>query len=181
MPKAPKLKKYTYVNAPAGNDQAVIVDIVDLGIVDGGKWGPKHKVRLVAQLATPITREDVEAAYAAAGEYPDDDAFKQVGRPFLVSQQYTFNLGRDSNLRRAIKQIRGHDLTQAEERQAARGDLELDDLILGQNVQVTIVHNADKSDPSRVFSNIEGFGKWNTKFGALIEPQGYTRVQDRTE
>lgn len=181
MPKAPKLKRYVYVNAPAGNDQGVIVDIVDVGIVETGKWGPKHKVRIVAQLGTTITRENVEDAFRAAGEIPNEDDFKQVGKPFLVNQQYTFSLGKEANLRRAVKQIRGHDLSAEEERLAVRGDLDLDDLILGHNVQVTVVHNVDKADPTRTFSNIEAFGKWNTKFGPAIQPHNYVRVQDRTD
>lgn len=102
--------------APPGLHQAVCVDVVDMGMVDG-KFGPKHKVKLVFQLK----------------------AKNKLGERYQVRSSYTASLMEGSNLRRDLESWRGRSFTPA--------DLKAFDLekLLGVNCQINVKHAISKS------------------------------------
>jgi hypothetical protein len=111
--------------APEGLHKAVLVDMVDLGIVDGS-FGPRHKVRAVWQI------EDVS---------PDD------GKRFQVSKMYTLSLNEKANLRKDLETWRGKKFTADE----LKGfDLEK---LVGVNCQLQLIHNI--TDEGRTYSNVQ--------------------------
>jgi hypothetical protein len=77
-----------FVNAPEGQHQAVLIDVVDLGIVET-KFGEKHQVKLVFETATKM--ED--------------------GKPYLTSKRYTASLNEKSVLFKDLKSWVGKELT----------------------------------------------------------------------
>jgi len=107
-----KDSKREYEPAPEGLHQAVCVDVVDLGIVDGN-FGPRHKVRIYWQL-----------------EVKDE-----TGKPFLVQKQYTLSLNEKANLRKDLETWRG-----AKFRPEELQGFDLEKLI-GVNCQVQLIHN----------------------------------------
>ncbi len=64
-----------FVLAPAGTHTAVCIQAIDLGTRDGGKWGPKRKLRI---------------AWEIPGERMDD------GRPMIATKQYSASLSEKS-------------------------------------------------------------------------------------
>lgn len=101
-----------YKPAPEGLNNAVCIDVVDLGMVDT-QWGKKPKVRLVWEV-----------------EAKQDD-----GKPFRVVQSYGASVGPKSTLRKHLKGWRGRDFTPEE----LKGfDLEK---IIGVNCQLIVIHN----------------------------------------
>lgn len=82
----------SYEIPPEGVHQAVVVDIVDLGMKET-PWGMKPKVRIVFEL----------------------DKKKRDGKPFTAIKQFTAVLGEKANLDRFIAAIRGKALS-ADER-----------------------------------------------------------------
>jgi len=103
--------------APEGVHQAVLVDVVDLGILKVSWLGvtkSQHKVNLAWQINE--TRED--------------------GKPFLVFKRYTLSLHEKSGLRKDLESWRGRKISRAEEQ--AGVDLEG---MIGQNCLLNITHN----------------------------------------
>ncbi len=101
-----------FTPCPDGVHNAVLVDVVDLGMCDT-QFGPKHKLTLVWQV-----EEKMES-----------------GKPFLVSKRYGASLHKRSTLRKDLKSWRGRDFTDEEAK-----EFELDDLV-GVNAQLVIEHN----------------------------------------
>jgi hypothetical protein len=77
MPIMVRDSKKAFTPAPEGLHQAVCVDVVDLGLVEG-PWGAKPTVELRWEL---------------------DLTHDETGRPFLVSKRYTLTLNEKGNLR----------------------------------------------------------------------------------
>lgn len=98
--------------APDGVHDAVTVDVVDNGMVDG-QFGPKHKLTIVWQI----------------------EECMESGKPFLVSKRYNASIHPKSTLRKDIKSWRGKDLTDQE---AQEFDLES---VIGSQAQLVIQHN----------------------------------------
>lgn len=98
---------------PQGNQQAVAVDVVDLGLMET-QWGPKHKIEIVWQ---------------SAEQMPD-------GRPYLVKKRYTLSLNDRANLRHDLESWRNKPFTEAE---AEGFDVER---LLGVNCLLNVVHKA---------------------------------------
>jgi hypothetical protein len=128
-----------FTPAPEGLHQAVCVDVVDLGLVEG-PWGAKPKVRIVWQL---------------------DQTNPETGKRFVVSQQYTLSLNEKATLRHHLEAWRGRKFS-AQELQGF--DLEK---LLGVNGQVQVVHAL--SDDGRIWANVQAIvplGKGMTKMRA---------------
>jgi len=115
----------SFVPAPAGLHRAICCDVVDLGMV-AGKWGEKHKVRLIWQT----------------------EALMPDGKPYLVDQRYTLSLDERSILRRDLETWGGKALTL---QQAAGFDLEK---LVGVTCALLIVHKPGR-DGDRVFANVQ--------------------------
>ena len=81
-----------FTPTPEGLHQAVCVDVVDLGLVDG-PWGAKPTVELRWEL---------------------DLANEETGRPFLVSKRYTLSLNEKATLRQHLQAWRGRAFTPPE-------------------------------------------------------------------
>jgi hypothetical protein len=106
------LKQKKIAPAPEGLNNAVCIDVVDLGMVET-QWGKKPKVRLVWEV----------------------EAKQEDGRPFLVVQTYGASISPKSTLRKHLKGWRGRDFN-PEELEAF--DLEK---IVGVHCQLIVVHN----------------------------------------
>jgi hypothetical protein len=98
--------------APEGVNNAVCVDVVDLGMVETA-WGKKQKLRLVWEV----------------------EAKQEDGKPFRVVQSYGASVGPKATLRKHLKGWRGRDFTPEE----LKGfDIEK---IIGVPCQLVVVHN----------------------------------------
>lgn len=158
--KLQKPNSSSFETAPEGTSQAVVVDIVDLGMnKDFFNEGEMiHQVRVAFQTEDETTE----------------------GKPFLVS---TFpvkaSLNSKSNLYKTIiKPLIGRDLTA--EDYDAEGDVDLDALLIGLNANVTIEH---KEKGEKTYANVVGVSpltKGQLK-AELLVPRDYVRVQDREE
>lgn len=116
MPLVIKESEGHFEPAPPGLHEAVCVDVVDLGMVDG-KFGPKRKLKLVWQLKMR----------------------NKLGEPFQARASYTQSLYEGSNLRRDLESWRGRAFTDAE-----RKAFDVEKLI-GVNCQISIKHDVSRS------------------------------------
>ena len=116
MPLVIKENEAHFEVAPPGLHQAVCVDVIDLGMVDG-KFGPKRKLKLVFQLKSK----------------------NKVGERFQARASYTQSLFEGSNLRRDLESWRGRAFTD-EERKAF--DVER---LIGKNCQLSLKHGISRS------------------------------------
>lgn len=116
MPLVIKESDGNFEPAPPGLHQAVCVDVVDLGMVDG-KFGPKRKLKLIWQLK----------------------AKNKQGERFQARASYTQSLMEGSNLRRDLEAWRGRGFT-PEERKAF--DVEK---LIGVNCQLALKHEKSQS------------------------------------
>ncbi len=152
-----KLQKSTnnFQLAPEGVTQAVLVDVIDMGnVVD--KFHPEGvpKVRLAFQ-----TEETTDA-----------------GVPFVVST-FPFNasLNAKANLYKKIVAILGRPL--ADDDYDEDGNVDLDELLIGKNANITITH----SEGEPTYANVVDIGTLTTKQqkAEQLTPQDYTRFKDR--
>lgn len=121
----------------------VIADVIDLGEVETG-FGVKPRVRIVYLL----------------------DANDSEGNPFRVVSTYTASLHEKANLRKALKQILGADVS---------GQFDLDEL-LGINNQL-VVTTTEKDD--KVYTNIVAILKAPKGSPRLAIPDDFIRQQDK--
>jgi hypothetical protein len=142
----------TFKLVPAGQYNAVCVDVVDLGIVKTtwqGKEKSVHKCRIVFELG--VTDAD-------------------TGKRLTISAYYTASLGEKANLRKFLEAWRGKAFT-AEELKGF--DTEQ---LIGVGALIQVVH-ATKGD--KTYDNINSI-MVPPKPMAWLEPSGqYVRVQDR--
>lgn len=103
-----------FVVSPAGPQQAVCCDVIDLG-VETNKFNGKsqHKIRL---------------RWLSEHTMPD-------GRPFMVQKKYTFSLNAKATLSKDLESWRGAPFTDAE--RAAGFDLER---LIGKNCYLNVMH-----------------------------------------
>lgn len=142
--------------APAGTQQGVLVDIIDLG-ERPDTFNPGqvvHKMQLAFQLEDEMDN----------------------GEPFVVR---TFplraSLNPKSKLFQTITAMRGK-IT--DEELDEDGDFDLDTLI-GTNCLVTVEH-AEK-EGGKVYANVTAVSQLPKKTTTRLEPRNYVRVQDREE
>lgn len=115
----------TFTPAPDGVHNAICVDVVDLGMVEG-MYGEKHKLKIVWEIEDKM----------------------ESGKPFIVSKRYTVSLHDKSTLRKDLKSWRGKDFT-AEE----MSGFELDDVI-GVSCQLVVVHSEREGTVYSNVSNV---------------------------
>lgn len=148
-----KEEKTEFPLAPDGLQDAVLVDVVDLGILST-KFGDKHKLSLVFEL-----------------EEQDSE-----GKHFVVTKWYTWSLNEKSNLRKDLERWRSK-FTKEELENGV--DLEA---FLGLNATLFIVHH-ESQEHDKTFANIETIlpRKKNNKVVYYeLKPSGdYTRVIER--
>lgn len=138
--------------APAGQHQAVCVDVIDKGLVTvewQGKKKQQHKCRIVWEIS----------------EVMDD------GRRFTVGRQFTASLSERANLRGFLEAWRGRPFTEDE---LAGFDTET---LIGVNALVQIVHTK-KGD--RTYDNINSIMKIVKGMEKMAPSTEYVRVRDRT-
>lgn len=143
--------------APEGTTLAVLVDIVDLGMQpDKYNEGEMvHQVRLTFQT-----------------EDKTDE-----GKPFIVSTfPYKASLNSKANLYKVISTLLGRKL--AKEDFDEEGNVDLDELLIGKNVMITIEHK-QSADGTKTYANITSIGPVPKSIKTRLEPEGYVRVQDR--
>lgn len=149
MPIIASYNQKDFTPAPEGLHQAVCVDVVDKGLVDG-PWGPKPTIQIRWQL---------------------EQADEATGKRFMVVANYNLSLNEKANLRKILKGWRGRDFT-AEELKGF--DLEK---LVGANCQLQLIHNL--SDNGRTYANVQTvvpIGKGMVKIEP--EPD-YVRMKDR--
>lgn len=152
----PILKAGTFVPAPTGSHQAVLVDIQDLGELDDGFGGRKPYIKYIFQLA----------------ELMEEDASGKQ-KPYVVSRRFNATLHNKGHLKPFIQSMRGVQFTPEELKGFD------DEELVGKNYLVTIIHNT--TDKGQTYANIASIAPWDTKFGPNIEPQEYVRAKDRTD
>lgn len=106
------LQRQEFIPAPEGVHNAVCVDFVDLGIVNG-QFGPKAMVKIVWEIEEPM--ED--------------------GRPFTVQKRYSASLHEQSNLCKDLKSWRGKPFTSDELKAFDTENL------IGVPCQLVVAHN----------------------------------------
>ena len=126
-----------------GQYLGVIADVIDLGEVETG-FGVKPRVRIVYLL----------------------DANDSEGNPFRVVSTYTASLHEKANLRKALKQILGADVS---------GQFDLEEL-LGINNQL-VVTTTEKDD--KVYTNIVAILKAPKGSPRMAIPDDFVRYQDK--
>lgn len=129
MPKAQSSGSNTsFRPCPDGTAQAVLVDVIDLGMITStynGETKTAHKVNFVWQV----------------------DERKDDGTRFLVFQRLTNSLHPKATLRKVVDTLLGRKLSDDE----AQAGVELDDL-KGKNALLTIIHNAVGD---RIYANVQ--------------------------
>lgn len=119
---------------PAGVHQAVCYSIVDLGTQPS--FNPKFPARRKVLITWELPTETI--------------VVKGETLPRAISKDYTLSLGKKANLRAVLESWRGKKFTEDE----LKGfDLKN---ILGVNCLINVVHEAGRSDPSRVFAKVNG-------------------------
>jgi hypothetical protein len=142
-----------FVPCPEGAHHAVIVDVVDHGLVKASQPGWKDRHVVDVRLQVDETGED--------------------GERYLVIQWFTNTLSKKGKLRKFIEDTRGRALAREELRP---GGLDLDALV-GLNAQVNVVHRAAEGT-DQVFANISSVMPV-TKTMPKLTAKDYTRVKDR--
>lgn len=103
--------------APEGPTPAVCVDFLDLGVVEGGQFGPKHKVQLVFQ--TPHLDPE-------------------QGWPLRVSTRMNVSMFETARLRLFLEAWRGKRYTETE----AKAGVDMEGCI-GRTGYITVEHSED--------------------------------------
>ena len=142
-----------FTPCPEGAHHAVIVDVVDHGLVKATQPGWKDRHVIDVRLEVDETGED--------------------GERYLLVQWFTNTLSKKGKLRKFLEDTRGRALTKEELRP---GGFDLDALI-GLNAQVNVVHRTAEGTDA-IFANISSVMPV-TKGMPKLRPLNYTRVQDR--
>lgn len=149
-----KEEKPDYPLAPDGLQDAVLVDVVDLGELDT-PWGRKSKISLVFEL------EDTD----------------HEGKHFIVTKRYTKSMNIKSNLRSDLERWRGSKFSKDELTEGINMEA-----MIGLNATLFISHN-ESEEHGKTFANIETIlpRKKNNKVVFYdLKPSGdYTRVVER--
>lgn len=155
--KIPKSKS-SFQTAPEGTTKAVVVDVVDLGMLPD-KFSEEEKLIPMVKLVFQ-TEEQTEE-----------------GKPFVVgTYPLKASLNSRANFYKLVAKILGRDLT--DDDYDEEGDADVDTLLLGKNVNVTIQH-ATKGD--KTYANVVDVSpliKSQLKEEALVAVD-YVRQKDR--
>jgi hypothetical protein len=141
--------KKAFTPAPEGLHQAVCVDVVDLGLVEG-PWGAKPTVEIRWEL---------------------DLTHEETGRPFLVSKRYTLTLNEKGNLRPMLEAWLARKFTPQE---LEGFDLEK---LLGVSCQLQLVHVL--TERGAVFANVQAVVPLGRGMTKLRPSEDYVRVCHR--
>ncbi len=118
-----------YELQPAGWAQCVCMAVVPLGY-QPSQWGEK---------------EDVAICFETANR-------DSAGNPFIISKIFTSSLNKKANLSQFLEGWRGRAFTDQE-----RAGFDVMKLI-GVNAYISIVHNQSKTDPDKIYANIQAVG-----------------------
>ena len=157
--------------APTGSHPAVFVDIVDRGMKDktwNGETKQVHKISIHALLPN----QTIPATNGAGEAIPDD----LVGKPFMLSIWFTYSLSEKANLRKFLRNLRGHDLTDEEEALLKKGEFDIEPIIMGANAIVTVSHTAKDG---KTYANIEGVVPFMDGMAPIPIPDDWVRFADR--
>lgn len=147
-----KEEKPDYPLAPEGLQDAVLVDVVDLGELDT-PWGAKHKLSLVWEL------EDTD----------------EENQHYIVVKRYTWSLNEKSNLRKDLERWRGSKFSKDELESGV--DMEA---FLGLNATLFIAHNETDEKTYANIETILPRKKGDKVVFYDLKPSGnYTRVIQR--
>lgn len=141
----------TFQPAPAGVHQAVLVDVVDLGVLDvtwQGVTKRQHKVNLAWQI----------------NEDRDD------GKPYLVFKRYTLSLHEKAGLRKDLESWLGRKFTRDDE---MGFDVEA---MLGKNCLLNVTHN---QSGDKVYANVASVNPL-MKGMPTMSARDYVRKVERT-
>lgn len=133
MPIIARKPESSFDPCPEGLHQAVCVDVLDLGIVNG-PYGEKHKVELRWQV---------------------DQENQHTGRRFVLRKWYTLSLHEKATLRKDLECWRGRKFT---EQELDGFDLEK---LLGVNCQLQVIHNI--VDEGKTYDNVQAIVPHNKK------------------
>lgn len=143
-----------FVPAPEGTTQGVLCDIEDLGLQED-RFNPG---KMVHQMRFYFQTEDL----------------MEDGKPFVVrTPQMKASTNNKSNAYKYIKTLLGREL-EAEDFDG--GEIEIDELLIGKNAMVTIVHN---EKDGKIYANIDSIGPVPAKIKDRLEVRDYVRVKDR--
>ena len=140
--------------APEGTFRAVCVDEHDLGVVTGGKYGPKQKVLLAFEL------EELNP--------------KNENKPFVVYTRFGASIGMKSLLGKFLSAWRGQKFTPEDLKNGF--DLEK---VVGVPCQVQIVHN--HVEDGTTYANIAAIMPLARGQEKLKASGSYVRMKDRTD
>jgi hypothetical protein len=152
MPIVARKKKSQFEPAPEGLHAAVCVDVWEPWTEERpAEWGGglMDKTRIV---------------WVIEEENP------KTGKPFEVSQMYTFSLHEKSNLSKHLESWRGKKFTNEE-----RLGFDIEKLI-GVNCQIQVIHKITDSD---VYANVQTIVPPAKGGPRLLVPEGYQRKKDR--
>lgn len=143
-----------YAKAPEGQHQAVLVDVIDLGMHDnvyqGQSKGLVHKCALVFQI---------------------DEINPDTSKPFEIAKDFTVSMGEKANLRKFLGTWRGKSYSDAEAEEGAPLHK-----LYGINALMQVEHKQSKSNPDRTYANIVSVTKLPKNMEA-IKPFEYARAE----
>jgi hypothetical protein len=151
MPVASEPGKGEFVNAPEGLQQAVCVDVVDLGVEKNPfNEREQHKIRIVWE-----------------SEYKHPEK----GTPLTVAKKYTLSLHEKAKLRSDLEAWKGRRLTADE----LKG-FETENM-LGENCQLQVVHNVGQD--GKTYANVNAIVPVGRGMAKLVKSAAYVRSKDR--
>lgn len=152
MPIIAKAGGGKFTPAPEGPQQAVCVDVVDLGLVKQAWQGVEKELPMV------------RVVWHSAEHDPITNA------PYQIQQRYTLSLHEKANLRKALEAWRGRAFTESE---LEGFDLES---LIGVNVFLSITHNVSKGN---TYANVTSLMRLPKGMTVLPITEGYIRVAER--
>lgn len=151
MPVAKEPGKGDFVNAPEGLQQAVCVDVVDLGVEKNPfNEREQHKIRIVWE-----------------SEY----THPEKGTPLTVAKKYTLSLHEKAKLRSDLEAWKGRRLS-AEELKG----FEVEHM-LGENCQLQVVQNVGQD--GKTYANVNAIVPVGRGMAKLTKSASYVRSKDR--
>lgn len=145
---------------PEGSFQAVLAEIVDLGMVESEYNGEKktaHKCLFVYQVI------------------PRDDAGQEIrqanGDRFEVAARFTVSMHEKAALFKWVQAWRGKTFSDEEKQKLISDGFDLE-LLLNVNALLQVVHNKS-TDGTKTYANANAIQPWQKAWGAGVLPDGY--------
>jgi hypothetical protein len=160
MPLIAKGSSSNFTPAPAGQWQAVCVDVVDRG------WHEKtfNGQAVLGKDGKPAQVHKVQLMWEINEEMAD-------GRPYIVSAWFNLSLHEKATLRKSLESWLGRTLTEPEVTEGY--DLET---LLGKNCQLTVVH---KVTPNGTYANVTAIVPLMKGMKNIKPSADYVRFCDR--